>query len=107
MTLLTLAQQLHELGVVLTPSPDGTLRYKAPKSTLTPALLDAMRQHKQELHHLVEAFEERAAIAQCCSGFPRPEAEALAWACILWRNRYMGTVRHVGIRLSQERQDDE
>ena len=83
MTALALLQQLHALGVVLTPSPDGTLRYKAPKGVLTPALLDAMRQHKDELHGLVEAFEERAAIAQYCSGLLCAEAEALAWACIL------------------------
>jgi hypothetical protein len=36
--------------VVLTPSPDGTLRYKAPKGVLTRARVDAMRQHKDELH---------------------------------------------------------
>src|SRR4030095_2433320 len=50
MTALDVLQQLHELGVVLTPSPDGTLRYKAPKGVLTRARVDAMRQHKDELH---------------------------------------------------------
>src|SRR5437870_1577617 len=57
---LALFQQLHALGVVLRPYPDGTLRYKAPKGTMTPALLDALHQHTAELHGLVEAFEERA-----------------------------------------------
>ena len=49
MTPRTLLQQLHALGVVLTPYPDSTLCYKAPTGTLTPALLDAIRQHKAAL----------------------------------------------------------
>src|SRR4030095_12665241 len=83
MTDLDLLQQLHERGGILTPYSDGTLRCRAPKGVLTHALVEAMRQHKAELHDLVEAFEERAAIAQYCSGLPRSEAEALAWACVL------------------------
>ncbi len=83
MTPLALLQQLYHLGVVLTPSPDGTLRYKAPKGVLTSDLLDVMRQHKAELLDLVEAWSERAAIAQYCGGLSRPAAEALAWACLL------------------------
>jgi hypothetical protein len=46
-------------------------------------LVDVMRQHNPELYAHVEDFEERAAIAQYCSGFPRAAAEALARACIL------------------------
>jgi hypothetical protein len=83
MTTLELLQQLHARRVILTPYPDGTLRCRAPKGVLTPALVEAMRQHKAELHDVVEAFEERAAIAQYCSDLPRAEAEALAWVCIL------------------------
>lgn len=83
MTALDVHQQLHALGVVLTPYPDGTLRYKAPKGTMTPALLDQVRQHKAELHGLLEAFEERAAIAEFCGGLTREEAEQLAWQCVL------------------------
>ena len=83
MTTLDLLQQLHERRVILTPYPDGTIRCRAPKGVLTPDLVEAMRQDKAELHDLVEAFEERAAIAQYCSGLLRAEAEALAWACIL------------------------
>lgn len=78
-----LLQQLHGRGVVLTPYPDGTVRYKAPKGILTPALVDAMRQHKAALHALVEEWSERAAIAEGCGGLSRPVAEALAWACML------------------------
>jgi|SRR2546425_8746402 len=83
MTALDVLHQLHALGVSMTPSPDGTVRYKAPKGVLTPALLEMMRQHKAELLDLVEAFEERAAIAQYCGGLSRPAAEALAWKCVL------------------------
>ena len=49
---------------------------------MTPELLDAMRQHKDVLHGLVEDFEERAAIAEYSGGVPRAEAERLAWAGI-------------------------
>jgi hypothetical protein len=83
MTLLTLAQQVRTLGVVLTPSPDGTLRYKAPKGTLTPELLDTMRQHKDVLHGLVEEWSERAAIAEYGGELLREAAERLAWECVL------------------------
>ena len=78
MTALDLLQQLHEHGVILTPSPDGTVRCRALKSVLTPALVDAMRQHKPELHALVEVFEERAAILEYDGRLPRDEAERLA-----------------------------
>jgi hypothetical protein len=83
MTLLNLLQHLHEHGVILLPSPDGTVRCCAPKGVLPPALVDAMRQHKPELHALVEEWSERAAIAEYCGGLPRPAAETLAWRCML------------------------
>jgi hypothetical protein len=83
MTALALLQQLRDLGIVLTPYPDRTLRYKAPEGTLTSELLDGMRRHKEELHGVVEAFEERASSAEYCGGLSRPEAEVLAWACLL------------------------
>jgi hypothetical protein len=79
MTALEILHQLHERGVEMTPYPDGTVRCRAPKGVLTPALLDGMRQHKAELHGLVEAFEERAAIAEYCGGLSREDAERLAW----------------------------
>ena len=83
MTAVDLLQQLYALGVLLTPYSDGTLRYKAPKGVLTPALLDGLRQAKQDLHALVEEWSERAAIAEYCGGLSRPAAERLAWACVL------------------------
>jgi len=82
MTALALLQQLHALGVILTPSPDGTVRCRAPKGTLTPALLDALRPHEAALLDLVEEWSERAAIAEYCGGLSREEAERLAWAYV-------------------------
>ena len=78
-----LFQQLHTLGVVLAPYPDGALRYKALKGVLTPVLLEGLRQHKTALHVLVEEWSERAAIAEYCGRVPRVEAERFAWACVL------------------------
>ena len=85
-TALALLQQLHTLGVVLAPYPDGTLGSKAPNGVLTPELLAAMRQQKAELYALVEDWSERAAIAEYCGGLPRPEAEQLAWQWVLGAN---------------------
>jgi hypothetical protein len=70
--------------------PDGTLRYKAPKGRLTPARLDAMREHKTERHGLVEAVEERAGIMEYEAGLPRAEAEVCAWASILGQEIHRG-----------------
>ena len=83
MTAFDLLQQLYERRVILTPYPDGTVRCRAPKGILTPALHEALRQHKAALLDLLEAFEERAAIAEYCGGLPRAEAEQLAWECVL------------------------
>jgi len=83
MTALALLQQLAALGVVLTPYPDGTLRYKAPKGTMTPELLDEIHQQRTELHALVEEWGERVAIAEYCGSLSRNEAEQLAWQWML------------------------
>ena len=45
-------------------------------------MVDGMRQHKQELHALVEAFEERVALMEYDARLPRDVAERLAWVCI-------------------------
>jgi TubC N-terminal docking domain len=83
LTALALLQQLRDLSMVLTPYPDGILRYKAPKGVLTPAVLDGMRQHKAELHALVEEWSERAAMAEYCGGLSREEAERVGWIAVL------------------------
>jgi len=53
MTAVELYHELQERGVVLTPAPEGTLRYRAPTGVLTPFLREAMRQHKPALLALV------------------------------------------------------
>ena len=83
MTALDLLKQLHDLGIVLVPYPDGTLHCRGVKGILTPALVERLREHKTELHGLVEAWGERAAIAQYGGGLTREDAERLAWECIL------------------------
>jgi len=83
MTALDMLQQLHEYGVILTAYPDGTIHCRAPKGVMTPALVDVMRQHKQELLALVEDWSERAAIAEYGGGLAREAAERLAWQCLL------------------------
>ena len=73
---------LYEHGVTLTPRGDR-LHVDAPAGTLTLALRAALRTHKAALLDLLEAFEERAAIAEYCGGLSRVEAERLAWQCVL------------------------
>jgi hypothetical protein len=54
---------------------------------LTPEMIESMRQDKAVVYALVEAFEERAAIAEYCGRLPRREAEALAWAVLMHQAR--------------------
>jgi len=99
MTALELLAELHALGVVLSPTcdqadvPPGVtpatrrplvfgLHVDAPQGVLTEAHRLAIRTHKAELVELVEAWSERAAIAEYCGRVPRAEAEALAWQCL-------------------------
>ena len=79
MTTIELFRTLHACGVILTPYPDGTRRYKAPKGTLTPALLAGIRDHKEALLDLAEWYEERAGILEYDAGMTRAEAEDQAW----------------------------
>ena len=73
MTALALLQQFHELGVVMTPSPDGMVRYRALKGVLTPALLDGMRQHKAALLALAERLRESAPSGAARAGTTVPD----------------------------------
>jgi TubC N-terminal docking domain len=79
MTALSLLEMLHTCGVRLTPYPEGTLRYRAPKGSLTPALCNAIREHKEALLALVEWLEERAGLMEYEAGMVRDEAEREAW----------------------------
>ena len=66
------------------PPPDGNRLYvDITAGNVTRDMLEALRQHQEALLDLVEAFEERAAIAEFCAGLPRVEAEALAWQDVL------------------------
>ena len=68
------------LVMEITLRPDGNRLYvDVTAGNVTREMLEALRQHKEALLDLVEAFEERAAIAEYCAGLPRVEAEALAW----------------------------
>ncbi len=54
MTLDTLLASLHEKGIQLWVE-DGTLRYRAPKGALTPAMRSELQQHKPALLTLLQA----------------------------------------------------
>ena len=82
MTALELLTARHARGVTLTPWVDH-LRVDAPQGVLTANLRQAMREHKAALRDLVMDFEARAALIEYDGGFPRGEAERLAWACVL------------------------
>jgi hypothetical protein len=79
MTPLDVLQDLRNLGVALTPYPDGTIRYKARRGVLTDVLREAIRLHKEALHALIERYEERAALMEFLGGLTREDAEVQAW----------------------------
>lgn len=82
---LALLRLLREMHVAL--RPDGNRLYvDITAGNVTREILEAMRQQKEALLDLVEAFEERAAIAEYCAGLPRVEAEALAWQDVLGKD---------------------
>ena len=81
-TPLALLRLLRAMSVTL--RPDGNRLYvDITAGNVTRDMLEAMRQQKEALLDLVEAVEERAAIAEYCAGLPRVEAEALAWQDVL------------------------
>lgn len=84
-TPLALLRLLREMSVTL--RPDGNRLYvEITAGNVTRDLLEALRQHQDALLDLVEAFEERAAIAEFCAGLPRVEAEDLAWQAVLGKD---------------------
>ncbi|MBT9260213.1 MAG: hypothetical protein KM310_10780 [Clostridiales bacterium] len=56
MTAAELLRELHRRGVRIT-AHDGRFRCEAPRGTITPDLVEAMRQHKAELMRLLARLE--------------------------------------------------
>jgi hypothetical protein len=83
LTPLALLRTLHARGIRMAPYPEGKVRCHAPQGAWTPALLEALNTHQAAMADLLEAFEERAAIAEHCGNLARPAAEALAWQYVL------------------------
>jgi hypothetical protein len=83
LTPLALLRTLHACGIKMAPYPEGKVRCHAPQGAWTPALLEALHTHQAAMAELLEAFEERAAIAEHCGGLSRDEAEQVARQCIL------------------------
>jgi len=80
MTPLALLCTLRDLGVHLSPMPDGKhIHVDAPAGVVTDALRQALLQHKEALLDLVEWYEERAGLLEYDAGLPRAEAEQEAW----------------------------
>lgn len=82
MTPLALLWTLRDLGVLLTPLPDGHIHVDAPAGVLTDALRQAIRQHKEALLDMAEWYEERAGLLEHDGGLSRAEAEQQAWLCL-------------------------
>jgi hypothetical protein len=80
MTPFVLLLTLRDLGVFLTPLPDGErLHIDAPAGVLTDAHRQAIREHKQALLDMAEWYEERAGILEYEAGLSRAQAEREAW----------------------------
>jgi hypothetical protein len=95
MTARDIIQAAQAHGVTLALHGPERIRVMPP-GVLPSALREAIREHREEILTLLEAFEERAAIAEYCGGLARPEAERLqtelpgilAWAvrgCLDWQ----------------------
>src|SRR5262249_57305285 len=89
MTARDILRTVHAHGAVLAWHSPERLRL-TPPGVLPPDLRQAIQEHREELLTLLEAFEERAAIAEYCAGLPRAEAAGLAWACVLEESAHAG-----------------
>jgi hypothetical protein len=78
MTPEVLLQVLGNASVVVIPRPDGTVRCKAPKGTLTPEMLTAIRTHKAALCKLIIPCFEHDPVF-----FDRQGAGWVCWKCVL------------------------
>jgi hypothetical protein len=74
---------LRDAGIRFTLTESKTLHYNAPDDILTEAQLRAIEREGKALLDLIEAFEERISIATYCGGLAPPEAEQVAWQCVL------------------------
>ena len=89
MTARDLIRAVHTHGVTIAlHGPEHILL--APPGLVPSDLRQAIREQREALLTLLEAFEERAGIAEYCAGLPRVEAEALAWACVLEEQEHTG-----------------
>jgi hypothetical protein len=75
------------LSVAETPKagelPPLRLRVQTPEGSLTPALTDALKRHRDELLAYVFDLEERAAVLEYEQGNTREDAELFARACVV------------------------
>ena len=80
MTPLALLCTLRDMGVLLTPMPDGKhIHVDAPAGVLTDELRQAIRQQKEAILDIAEWFEERAGLLEYDGGMACAEAEREAW----------------------------
>jgi hypothetical protein len=82
MTAPDIIRALHAQGVTLALYGLGRIRV-TPAAVLSPNWRQAIQAHREALLALLEAFEERAAIAEYCGSLSRAEAEKLAWQWVL------------------------
>jgi len=77
-TPLALLRMLREMRVTL--RPDGNRLYvDITAGNVTRAMLEALRQHKEAMHDMVEWLEERSALLEYDGGLSRAESEQEAW----------------------------
>jgi len=102
-----LVRTLERRGILLEPTPRGTLAVE-PVDLVSPEEIEALRAAKAEvlalLHERLDAslgaeredFEERAAIMEFDAGLQRPEAEQGARAMFPWPSTLGGEPRVLG-----------
>jgi hypothetical protein len=79
MSPLDVLRILRDSGAIVVLRPEDTIQCRAPDGVLTPALVTAMRQHKEALLTMLEWYEERAGLLEYDGGLSRVEAERAAW----------------------------
>jgi len=74
----TLLRLLRAMGIALRPDGDR-LSVDITAGNVTPAIHEALHQHKEVLLTMLEWYEERAGILEYDAGLSRAEAEREAW----------------------------